>query len=348
VRRRIAEGIQKELHPEDEDVQNPEIVVARKGRPKKPTTRKKSGFELIKDLLSGKGVKRKTKKTVLPDPVPDHGDSAPTDPTSDPDFTDPGPSAPTCTIPTAPDKPVLTNAEPPWEVNYQGLNSFSYWDMIPEWVYGYLIDVYDPIGDGHCGFRVMSHAITGVEEHYLDCRNFLSRIIEHARYINVYDAQEYYGRIPFNRIYWPERTPCDSANWMSNVDLVGYATAKNWVICVIGISMWRNVLTWVSSHTYLPLTAPPGASAPYGEMWFLHTGIHWIRLRMTPDCPMPPVIQYCTWNADSTVENWDTPYMKRIQAWNTSIENHLSAVGLGNPSSYPDPYIHENPDFFEL
>ncbi|KAK9755562.1 hypothetical protein RND81_01G034800 [Saponaria officinalis] len=70
------------------------------------------------------------------------------------------------------------------------LSSFRYMYLIPTILEASFDRWYDPVGDGHCGFRVISHALRVTEDHYLMMREDLSAEICDPRYSLIYGVRE--------------------------------------------------------------------------------------------------------------------------------------------------------------
>ncbi|XP_074302541.1 uncharacterized protein LOC141634137 [Silene latifolia] len=91
---------------------------------------------------------------------------------------------------------------------------------------------FNPYGDGHCGFRVISHAVRGDQSHFTMARTDLLREIRSPDYRDhIYGPARFDAEVA--RITFMDQIPCGSGNWMDSFDLYGYATMYNWVICCI-------------------------------------------------------------------------------------------------------------------
>lgn len=190
---------------------------------------------------------------------------------------------------------------------------FTYGVYIPALLTPFFNSYLDVIGDGHCGFRCISTAIRGSEDSYLTMRNFLLREIADPIYRILY-GYEYDAAIA--RIKWTLHRPCPFAHWMHGLDLFGFATINNWAICVVSTNTsTTGRVNWGGSCTYLPLKAVAGVEAPCGVMWILHTGVHWLRIRLVGDWPMPPI--HCLWatSREESVVGWDDLYGRKIAVW---------------------------------
>ncbi|XP_074318241.1 uncharacterized protein LOC141655039 [Silene latifolia] len=122
----------------------------------------------------------------------------------------------------------------PLEVDYTIGHSryFSYLHFLPSWFHEYLEAWFNPSGDGHCGFRVLSHAVRGDQSHFTMARTDLLREICSPIYRDhIYGPGRFDTEVA--RITFMDQIPCDSGHWMDSFNLYGYATMYNWVICCI-------------------------------------------------------------------------------------------------------------------
>ncbi|KAK9691604.1 hypothetical protein RND81_09G207300 [Saponaria officinalis] len=253
VRRLFVESIHSQLHPENEDVLEPEVLVNPRGRPRRASTRNLSGFE--HSQRRHRSMTRSTPQT----------DAA----------------LGLTNFPSSPGAPLEMN----WRVG--DLSSFRYMYLIPAILEASFDRWYDPVGDGHCGFRVISHALRGTEDHYLMMREDLYAEICDPRYSLIYGVQEY-ENTTFPRIQFFS-TPCGRDHWMVSYDLLAFATRFNWVIVLVTADQRNGRMSWTGSATYPPIRYRRDVTKPVGELWVLHTGAHFLRIHVEPDSPMPPL-----------------------------------------------------------
>ncbi|KAK9714640.1 hypothetical protein RND81_06G108700 [Saponaria officinalis] len=132
-RKVFLEKLRDILHPEDEDILSPAIRENPKGRPRGSTTWNKSGFE---HSMRKYGTPSTDASTNVPHMVDDFA---------------------------------VGVADTPLEKNYnKGL--LSTWikrDGVPEDLWPHFDGWVDVGSDGHCGFRVLSYALRGGEEDYI-------------------------------------------------------------------------------------------------------------------------------------------------------------------------------------
>ncbi|KAK9688959.1 hypothetical protein RND81_09G024600 [Saponaria officinalis] len=201
------------LHPEDEDILAPAVRENPKGRPRGSTTRNKSGFE---HSMRKYGTPSTDASTNIQHMVGDFATGV---------------------------------AGAPLEKNYtKGL--LSTWVKrygVPEELWPHFDGWVDVGSDGHCGFRVLSHALRGGEEDYIQIRDWcLNEITGFDVYKGLFEA----GVVTKNRlskyeytlrrIRFIHRTACGEDHWMSSDDLFVFASLFNWTICVIGENLYAK------------------------------------------------------------------------------------------------------------
>ncbi|CAN0846547.1 hypothetical protein LINGRAHAP2_LOCUS4503 [Linum grandiflorum] len=108
--------------------------------------------------------------------------------------------------------------------------------FIPEKLHHLVRSFIDVDGDGHCGFRCVSHAIhPGNQDRYLEMRqNLIDHITVYwgSLYHNVYSPTTLQD--VRTRLGWLSPTPCLAPYWLHNWDLCGYATLYNRAFVVFG------------------------------------------------------------------------------------------------------------------
>ncbi|XP_074318429.1 uncharacterized protein LOC141655239 [Silene latifolia] len=283
MRSSMFDALYSQIHPDEEDVNEPRVNENPRGRPSRGTRREPSAVEhaRVRVRVGRATPQRNSSSQRTPSSTPRYTPTVPVTPSttprstptvrftpsSTPRSTQTGPGTPSTTATTSTGS-FGTSHCAPLEVDYTIGHSryFPYLDFLPFWFTEYLEAWYNPSGDGHCGFRVLSHAVRGDQSHFTMARIDLLRKIRSPLY-----RDHIYGPVRFDaevaRITFMDQIPCGSGHWMDSFDLYGYATMSNWVICCI--SSWDDQVGqrhWNGSHTYLPLRAPPGVRTPYGVL----------------------------------------------------------------------------------
>ncbi|XP_074299128.1 uncharacterized protein LOC141630162 [Silene latifolia] len=225
--------------------------------------------------------------------------------------------------------------EAPLTLNFDPIShigGFVYEEFVPIPVKDCFLGAFDLDGDGHCGFRILSHAKTGNARNYIEMRNLLLGELKD----NVY-AKVYYGQRnnACRRIKWAKHKGCLKKNWMEGLDLFGFATLFNLTICCVTMSYTLDGTDiWAGSSTYLPLRAAPGVRAPYGILWILFTGNYFVRLRVNDNSAMPPI--HSRWSSlrDDDIAHYVDIYTERLTLWISYVYSGLlhNPFGNGNES----------------
>ncbi|KAK9707113.1 hypothetical protein RND81_07G173300 [Saponaria officinalis] len=255
TRRRCTEAIYTELHPEDDYVEEPAVNENPRGRPRRSNARNLSGFEHSRRRSRNTSTSAQGRGTT----TDTHGSYAE------------GDGAP---------------SEQNWTIG--GHLDFPYRRYLSSILDTYVLGWFDPIGDGHCGFRCLSHATRGGNQsHYLQTHVQIGSELSDPRFMMPY-GNDYAGAT--DRINYQGAGACPAQYWMQNIDYLVYATVQNWVICVVGSTATnlRGLRNWEAFCTYFPLYGRGGVRRPCGVLWLVNTGNHWVRLRVSPDAPMPP------------------------------------------------------------
>ncbi|KAK9677520.1 hypothetical protein RND81_11G149000 [Saponaria officinalis] len=246
-RKVFLEKLRDILHPEDEDILTPAVRENPKGRPRGSTTRNKPEFE------------HNLRKYGTPSP-----DGAINIQHLFGDF----PSG---------------AAGAPLEKNYsKGL--ISTWVKIfcvPEQLWSQFDGWVDVGSDGHCGFRVLSHALCGGEEDYIQIRDWcIKEITGFGVYKDLFEAgvtgknglSKYENTL--RRIRFTHQSGCGEDHWMHSDDLFVFASLFNWAICVVAKNRYAKGPKEWQCMTILPLKSSNEGVAPYGVLWTLNHKSH--------------------------------------------------------------------------
>ena len=206
-------------------------------------------------------------------------------------------------------------------------DNFGYLRLLFNGIRDYFTGWFNPLSDGQCGFRCISHALRGNQQGFVAMQNDLyTEITSNALYgrdasreDNTWYPYENFQQ-DLKRISFYDHTGCDPSHWMANEDLFAFATIHNWAIVVIAKHMvgapgTRQIPTWLGCATYLPLRANPGIRSPFDILVLLFTGNHWVRLRLQGDFPMPLIAFGWRERKDDSVFGWDTIYAERMAHW---------------------------------
>ncbi|KAK9690523.1 hypothetical protein RND81_09G134300 [Saponaria officinalis] len=188
TRRRCTEAIYTELHPEDDYVEEPVVNENPRGRPRRSNARNLSGFEHSQRRSRNSSSTQGRSTTTDTYGSYAEGDGAP--------------------------------SEQNWTIG--GRLDFPYRRYLPSILDTYVLGWFNPIGDGHCGFRCLSHATRGGNQsHYLQTRVQLGSELNDPRFMLSY-GNDYAGAA--NRINFQGAGACTAAYWIH---------LRNYVIVII-------------------------------------------------------------------------------------------------------------------
>ncbi|XP_074303867.1 uncharacterized protein LOC141638368 [Silene latifolia] len=223
-KRVIIEKLRDGLHPEDEEVKPPHVRENPKGRPRGSTTRNKLGFEHARK----KAAKVSTPATTSVQHTVGDFDQGP--------------------------------AGAPLEFGYTKgfLSTWNKKYAVPEKVREFFDGWVDVGNDGHCGYRVVSHAARGRENDHLVMREWGIREIKAYELYRDFFAdscvlptgltryEEALRRMEFTR-----SGGCGPNHWMYGEYLFVFASLFNWTICVIA-QMNRRISYLALLHILTP------------------------------------------------------------------------------------------------
>ncbi|KAK9716120.1 hypothetical protein RND81_06G212300 [Saponaria officinalis] len=254
-RKVFLEKLRDILHPEDEDVLEPAVRENPKGRPRGSTTRNKSEFEHTLRKHGTPSTDAAINVQHLFGDFPSGVAGAPLEK----NFT----------------KGLMST----WVKRY-GISD-QMWSHFDGWV-----------DFGHCGFRVLSHALRGGEEDYIQMRHWCLKEITG------------FG--------------CGEDDWLHSDDLFVFASLFNWTICVVAENRYAKGPKEWQCTTILPLRSSSDGVAPYGVLWILNHKSHWMRLhsRGPPDeAPMPPIDPGWIVFKEPSVQHLASLYKTNIENW---------------------------------
>ena len=175
----------------------------------------------------------------------------------------------------------------------------------------------DVIGDGNCGFRVVADVFQMGEDNYGLVRQLMYSEIASNRnvYRHVYQ-DDLDGAL--RRIRWGGG-PCGENHYFdAPLDL--FAVANIYKCAVMHFGLGVHSQAYYPCTTVLPWRSRETVTTPVRELAIAFLGSsyrHFIRLDMSSDFPVPPIIPRWYNIRTASVEGWDALYHDRIHEWNT-------------------------------
>ena len=179
---------------------------------------------------------------------------------------------------------------------------------LPEWLRDYVEAIYDPEGDGHCGYRAVAVCLNKKEEDYLEVRKKLA--LEISKKKPWYE--QYSGIIPDtdtvqDRILEEEEVPCPVESWMSMPMMVD-AIANAGFRPVFFYSELQNM-------TVLPSFSAPNKTPPVTFAFIKHYK-HFVALKMKPDIyPIPRLPSTRIKPIDNSAQGWKGKFDEDISLY---------------------------------
>ncbi|XP_021747181.1 uncharacterized protein LOC110713021 [Chenopodium quinoa] len=199
------------------------------------------------------------------------------------------------------------------------IEHFPYKDRIPNIMMPFLDGWNDVVADGNCGFRVVADVFQMGEDNYGLVRQLMYSEIASNRavYRHVY-GQDLDRSL--QRIRWGGGR-CGQNHWFdAPLDL--FAVANIYKCAVMHFGLGLHGRAYYPCTTVLPWCSRETVTRPVREVAIGFLGPsyrHFIRLDLSPDFPVPPIIP--TWYTIRTasVEGWDALYHDRVQQWNNLV-----------------------------
>ncbi|XP_057527371.1 uncharacterized protein LOC130806355 [Amaranthus tricolor] len=304
VLRRVSQVLEHELHPDGDDIPEPEASPPRKGRPMTSRTlrRNKSAFEYSRSSSRGRGSRSSSR-----------GRSS-------------GRSS-------------SRSHQSSVGINFsfnlsdgaagRDFSLFPWPDHIPFILPPYLFDWIDVIGDGNCGFRAIAATELGGEEAWPLLRRAMSLEMETHReqYARLYLSADSVEEAIF-RVGAHNKGPAPYDHWLEATTLYSAATFLNIAIAYYGSADGHPMYNCL----VLPLRRTGGM---HGVNKLIHilwvNGNHYVQLLMNDDSsPLPPVQQ--NWRAaNNSCADLERQYRNRISLWsrmcNIQRQQHNNTAG---------------------
>ncbi|KAI5661719.1 hypothetical protein M9H77_21042 [Catharanthus roseus] len=172
------------------------------------------------------------------------------------------------------------------------------------------------VGEGNCGFRIVSNFLFGDENHWVEIRRRMCFNLHHRMnvYVQLFGSVECVTEL-IRKMNWEEGSmPADY--WMDTPDQL-YVIANTFNLYVV-------FLARLGSTTVLPLVSNMDGNARTIFIGFIEEQEHFIQLHLQDGCPLPSLLVQWEYYRDVRVSGWAVPYRNWILDWVT-----------GYPEMYP-------------
>ncbi|KAI5677080.1 hypothetical protein M9H77_08030 [Catharanthus roseus] len=195
-------------------------------------------------------------------------------------------------------------------VNLDSLSvPFPFNNAFPWFMYEFIQNWKNVVGDGNCGFKVVSNFLFGDENHWVEIRRKMSYDLRHCMnvYEQLFSSVERVTEL-IMKTNWEEGS-APPEYWMDIPDHL-YVIANTFNLCVV-------FLARSESTTVLPLV-----SNIYGTAGTIFIGPieelqHFIQLQLVDECSLPPLQVQRDYHRDIRVSGWAAPYRNRMADWVT-------------------------------
>ncbi|KAI5647862.1 hypothetical protein M9H77_33867 [Catharanthus roseus] len=175
---------------------------------------------------------------------------------------------------------------------------FLFKNAFPGFMYQFIQNWKNVVGDGNCGFRVVSKFLFGDENHWVEIRRRMSCEICMHVYEQLFGSFERVTEL-IMQTNWEEGS-APPEYWMNTPNHL-YVIVNTFNLCVV-------FLARSESTTVLPLV-----SNVYGPSGTIFIGLieelqHFIQLQLVNEYPFPPLHVQWEYHRDMRVSGWKAPY----------------------------------------
>ncbi|KAI5667008.1 hypothetical protein M9H77_16861 [Catharanthus roseus] len=161
-------------------------------------------------------------------------------------------------------------------------STFPYTNGFPAFIYPFISNWKNVIGDGNCGYRVVADFVFGDEHQWPEVRRRMLYELEHSTnlYVNLVGSKECVNEL-IHMIHWPVDGPAPYAHWFETSYSL-YIIANAFNLCVILIAQ-------LGSMTMLPLYSY--SDRPEGTLiiGLLTEERYFIQLQLNDMCSISPL-----------------------------------------------------------
>ncbi|KAI5658819.1 hypothetical protein M9H77_27612 [Catharanthus roseus] len=123
-------------------------------------------------------------------------------------------------------------------------STFPYTNAFSAFIYPFIRNWKDVIGDGNCGYQVVVDFVFGDEHQWPEVRRRMLYELEHSTnlYVNLVGLEERVNELIYT-IHWPVDGPASYAHWFETPDSL-YIIANSFNLCVILIAQLWYIGYW--------------------------------------------------------------------------------------------------------
>lgn len=165
-----------------------------------------------------------------------------------------------------------------------------------------MANIFDPKGDGNCGFRCVAKLIFDDEEKYAEVRSIMVSCLSDNEHLFVKMLGKD-GHKKLLKNLQPRGPVVFKNNWLHKLDM-GQLLSDSFERPICFFSS-------VSCDTYVPVNASPDPSKTPIHLLFVNNN-HWVLLLPSSSFPIPPIVAV------------PKSYRKKVPLWNKHLSDGLS------------------------
>ncbi|XP_021760166.1 uncharacterized protein LOC110724994 [Chenopodium quinoa] len=195
------------------------------------------------------------------------------------------------------------------------ISDFSYLYGLPDIIKPFVEDWNNVMGDGKCGFQYVADFFLGGQDNWIQARYLIVNEVKANRpeYIHLY-----HGGLDqaIDRITW-NGGHCGANHYMGLPDdLYPIANFWNCAVMVYGVGPRRELYPCM---IVLPLRAMSTDDRPRIEIDIAHIGRHYVRLDLSLNYLVPPIVDPWFMYRDQSVIGWEQLYQEWRAHWDQLI-----------------------------
>ncbi|KAI5658900.1 hypothetical protein M9H77_27693 [Catharanthus roseus] len=181
---------------------------------------------------------------------------------------------------------------------------FPFNNAFSGFIYEFILNWKNVVGNGNCRFRVVSKFLFGDENHWVEIRRRMCFDLHHRMnvYVQLFESVKCSTEL-IRWTSWAEGSaPTDY--WIDTPDHL-HVIVNTFNLCIVSLAR-------LGSTTVLPLVSNIDGNAGTIFIGFIEEPQHFIQLHLGDGCPLPPLQVQREYHRDVRVSGWAVPYRNRI------------------------------------
>ncbi|KAI5683510.1 hypothetical protein M9H77_04738 [Catharanthus roseus] len=192
---------------------------------------------------------------------------------------------------------------------------FPFNNAFPGFMYQFIQNWKNVVGDGNCGFRVVSNFLFEDENHLVEIRRRMSYDLRHR--MNIYE--QLFGSVErvtelIMKTNW-EESSAPPEYWMDTHDYL-YVIANTFNLCVVFLARSESTIV-------LPLVSNMDGPAETISIGLIEELQHFIQLQLVDGCPLLPLQVQLDYHRDIRVSGW-RPHI--VMEWQIGLRDTVKCI----------------------